>query len=151
MAQSYDINYILGMIPHRHPFLLIDKIEELEPEKRIVGIKNVTHSEPWFQGHFPEAPVMPGVLIVEALAQTSAVLVFGAHTPETREKKLMFFSGIDKVRFRRPVVPGDTLRIEMEVLRHRATFCKMKGVATVDGEVAAEAVIMAALVDKPKS
>lgn len=147
---AMDTTEIMGIIPHRHPFLLVDRILELDPGTKVVGQKNVTHSEPWFQGHFPEAPVMPGVLIVEAMAQTSAVLVFSGYPPEVRADKLIFFSGIDNVRFRRPVTPGDILHIEMEVIRLRGKFCKMRGVATVDGAVAAEAEIMASLVDKPK-
>lgn len=147
MESVYDIKEILGRIPHRYPFLLVDRILECVPGERIVGQKNVTMNEPYFQGHFPGAPVMPGVLIVEAMAQTAAILVLGHR--EDRNTKLVFFSGIDRVRFRRPVVPGDILRIQMDVLRLRESFCKVRGSATVEGDLAVEAEIMASLVDRP--
>ena len=148
METPYDIRDILGRIPHRYPFLLVDRILECEPGKRIVGIKNVTMNEPYFQGHFPGAPVMPGVLIVEAMAQTAAILVLGHR--DDRDRKLVFFSGINNARFRRPVVPGDVLRIEMDVVRLRESFCKVQGVASVDGGTAVEAEVMASLVDRPQ-
>jgi beta-hydroxyacyl-ACP dehydratase FabZ len=142
-----DINAIVDCIPHRYPFLLVDRILEMEPEKRIVAIKNVTMNEPFFQGHFPGAPVMPGVLIVEAMAQAGAVLLF--HGMKERDSKLILFTGIDKARFRRPVVPGDQLRFTLDVMRRRTTAFKLRAIAEVDGELAAEAEIMSALVDRP--
>jgi beta-hydroxyacyl-ACP dehydratase FabZ len=141
-----DVREIMGRIPHRYPFLLVDRVLEIEPGKSIVAIKNVTMNEPFFQGHFPGAPVMPGVLIIEALAQAGAVLLL-SDIPD-RASKLVYFTGIDEARFRRPVVPGDQVRLSMEVLKLRARTCKMRGRAEVDGELAAEAEIMSALVDR---
>jgi len=141
-----DINEIQKILPHRYPFLLVDRIVEIEPRKRIVGLKNVTINEPWFAGHFPGYPIMPGVLIVEALAQTGGVLLL-ADVPD-RDRKLVLFTGIDEAKFRRPVAPGDQLRLELEVLTVRRTVCKMRATATVDGRVAAEAVIMCVIVDR---
>jgi beta-hydroxyacyl-ACP dehydratase FabZ len=143
---TMEIREIMGRIPHRYPFLLVDRVLEIEPGKRIVAIKNVTMNEPFFQGHFPGAPVMPGVLIIEALAQAGAVLLL-SDIPD-RASKLVYFTGIDEARFRRPVVPGDQVRLSMEVLKLRARTCKMRGRAEVDGELAAEAEIMSALVDR---
>ena len=140
-----DINEIRAILPHRYPFLLVDRIVELEAE-RIVGIKNVTHNEPFFTGHFPDFPVMPGVLIVEAMAQTAGVLVL--KTVPDRDRKLVLLVAIENARFRRPVVPGDTLRMEMKVLKRKASVAKMAGVATVDGVVVAEAEVMCKLADK---
>ena len=140
-----DINEIRSILPHRYPFLLVDRIVELEPE-RIVGIKNVTHNEPFFQGHFPDFPVMPGVLIVEAMAQTAGVLVL-KNIPD-RERKLVLLVSVDSARFRRPVVPGDVLRMEMTLLKKKATVAKMAGKATVDGQLVAEAEVMCKLADK---
>jgi 3-hydroxyacyl-[acyl-carrier-protein] dehydratase len=140
-----DINEIRAILPHRYPFLLVDRIVEMEPE-RIVGIKNVTHNEPFFMGHFPEFPVMPGVLIVEAMAQTAGILVL-KNMPD-RENKLVLLVAVENARFRRPVVPGDTLRMEMRVLKKKASVAKMAGVATVDGLVVAEAEVMCKLADK---
>src|SRR3989442_1307021 len=140
-----DINEIRAILPHRYPFLLVDRIVELEPE-RIVGIKNVTLNEPYLLGHFPDFPVMPGVLIVEAMAQAAGVLVL--KSIEDRENKLVLLVAIENARFRRPVVPGDTLRMEMKVLKRRASVAKMAGVATVDGVVVAEAEVMCKLADK---
>src|SRR5581483_8942932 len=125
-----DIQRIQEILPHRYPFLLVDRIEEIEPE-RIVGIKNVTINEPFFPGHFPDFPVMPGVLIVEAMAQTAGVLVL-ANMPD-RDNKLVFLVAIENARFRKPVVPGDTLRIEMTVVKRRSNVAKMAGRALVDG------------------
>ena len=142
-----DINAIVNCIPHRYPFLLVDRILELEAERRIVAIKNVTMNEPFFQGHFPGAPVMPGVLIVEAMAQAGAVLLF--HDMEERDSRLILFTGIDKARFRRPVVPGDQLRLTLEVVKRRSKVFKLKAIAEVDGQLAAEAEIMSSLVDRP--
>ncbi len=130
-----DIKEILRTIPHRYPFVLIDRIVEMEEGKRAVAIKNVTINEPFFMGHFPDHPIMPGVLIVEAIAQVGVVMALRA--PEN-EGKLVYFGGIDNVRFRRPVVPGDQLRIEVEALWVRGAIGKMKGKVTVEGQVAAE-------------
>ena len=140
-----DINEIRRILPHRYPFLLVDRIVELEAD-RIVGIKNVTLNEPFSVGHFPDFPVMPGVLIVEAMAQTAGVLIL--KSIEGRENKLVLLATIESARFRRPVVPGDTLRMEMKVLRRKASVAKMAGVATVDGQVVAEAEVLCKLADK---
>lgn len=142
MLNNIDIRNI---IPHRYPFLLVDKILELEPGKRAVGIKNVTANEPFFQGHFPGNPIMPGVLIVEALAQLAGCMaVYGM---EENKGKLGLFTGIDGLRFRRQVIPGDTLRLEAEVLLAKRGLVKAKVQASVDGQTAAEGEIMFALVD----
>jgi 3-hydroxyacyl-[acyl-carrier-protein] dehydratase len=140
-----DINEIRKILPHRYPFLLVDRIVELEPE-RIVGIKNVTINEPFFMGHFPDFPVMPGVLIVEAMAQAAGVLVLQG-MPD-RDSKLVFLVAIENARFRKPVVPGDTLRLEMKVVKRRSNVAKMAGRATVDGVLVAEAEVMCKLEDK---
>jgi beta-hydroxyacyl-ACP dehydratase FabZ len=143
-----DIRGIIQVIPHRYPFLLIDRVIEIDPGKRLVALKNVTYNEPFFSGHFPGEPIMPGVLIVEAMAQAGAVLML--HEMADRDKKLVFFTGIDKARFRRTVVPGDQLRLTIEVLKCRSTTCKLRGLAEVDGHKAAEADLMSALVDRAK-
>jgi 3-hydroxyacyl-[acyl-carrier-protein] dehydratase len=140
-----DINDIQKILPHRYPFLLIDGIEEMERWKRIVGIKNVTINEHYFQGHFPGKPIMPGVLIIESMAQAGGLLLL-QEVPD-REKKLLYFVAIDGARFRRPVVPGDQLRLEVNVAAWRGTFCKLEGRATVQGELAAEATLMCKMVD----
>ena len=140
-----DINEIRTILPHRYPFLLVDRIVELEPE-RIVGIKNVTLNEPFFVGHFPDFPVMPGVLIVEAMAQTAGVLVL--KTIPDRANKLVLLAAVENARFRRPVVPGDCLRMEMKVIKRKSSVAKMAGVATVDGQVVAEVEVMCKLADK---
>ncbi|MEW6365535.1 MAG: 3-hydroxyacyl-ACP dehydratase FabZ [Acidobacteriota bacterium] len=140
-----NIKAILDRLPHRYPFLLVDRILEFEEEKRIVGIKNVTYNEAFFQGHFPVKPVMPGVLIIESMAQVGAILLIG--TIKERANKLVYFTGIDGARFRRPVEPGDQLRIQCQVLKLKARFCKMKGEAFVGDQLAAEAEFMSTLVD----
>lgn len=141
-----DANQIQKIIPHRYPFLLVDAITELEPGKKIVGLKSVTVNEPFFSGHFPETPVMPGVLIIESLAQVAAVLVL-REIPD-REKKLVYFSGIDKARFRQPVVPGDQLELVVEVLRLKPRLGKLRGEAFVRGKRVAEAEILSTIVDR---
>ena len=143
---SMDINGIMKSIPHRYPFLLVDRVVELEARRRIVAFKNVSFNESFFQGHFPGVPVMPGVLIVEALAQAGAVLLL--HDMPDRDSKLVYFTGIDKARFRRTVVPGDQLRLTLEVLNLRSKNCKMHATAEVEGNMAAEADILCALVDR---
>ncbi|HEV2493543.1 MAG TPA: 3-hydroxyacyl-ACP dehydratase FabZ [Terriglobia bacterium] len=147
----YGIVEIMKILPHRYPFLLVDRIVELEPEKRIVGLKNVTINEQFFQGHFPGAPVMPGVLIIEAMAQVAGVMIY-RDLPE-RDSKLIYFTGIENAKFRRPVVPGDQLRIEMELLSRRPSgnFGKLIGRATVEGKLAAEAVVVFAVSERPGS
>ncbi len=142
----FDINAIKKILPHRYPFLLVDSIIEFEPEKRAVGIKNVTANEPFFQGHFPQKPIMPGVLIVEAMAQVGGVLLLNER--EDVEQKLVYFMGIDNVRFRRPVQPGDQLVMELEMLKNRKTTFKMMGKAFIKGELVCEAEMMAAVVDR---
>jgi len=141
-----DVVEIQKILPHRYPFLLVDRILEIEPGRRIVGIKNVTVNEEFFLGHFPGRPVMPGVLIVEAMAQVGGVLLL-KDMPD-REHKLVLFAGIDEARFRRPVVPGDQIRFEVEVLRLKSSTCKLQGKAYVDGNLVAEAVILSAMVDR---
>ena len=141
-----DTTEIQKILPHRYPFLMVDTIEEIERVKRIVGIKNVSINEAHFQGHFPGKPVMPGVLIIESMAQTGGLLLL-LEIPD-REKKLVYFVAIDDARFRRPVVPGDQLRIEMKVISWRGDFCKLEGRATVDGQLAAEATLMCKMVDR---
>ncbi len=133
-----DINEIKKIIPHRYPFLLVDCIEEMEPGVKAIGYKNVTVNEPYFQGHFPEKPVMPGVLIVEALAQVGAVAVLSL---EQNKGKLAFFGGIDKAKFRHQVVPGDRLRLETEIIKCKGPMGVGKAIATVDGKTACEAEI----------
>ena len=145
-GKIYDIVEIQKAIPHRYPFLLVDRVEVVEPGKKAVGTKCVTVNEPFFQGHFPGAPVMPGVLIIEALAQAGAVLLL--HDMPDRENRLVYFTGIDKARFRRAVTPGDQLHLSLEVLKLRTRTCKMRGVAKVDGQRVAEAEILSALVDR---
>lgn len=132
-------------LPHRFPFLLVDRILELEKDKRIVGIKNVTINEPFFTGHFPEIPVMPGVLIIEAMAQVAGILAMESMGRE--ETKVAYFMGIDKAKFRKPVVPGDQIRFEMEVLKHRGKIWRLKGNAYVDDALVAEAEVQAMIGD----
>jgi 3-hydroxyacyl-[acyl-carrier-protein] dehydratase len=137
-----EINEIMKILPHAYPFLLVDRIVEIEPEKRIVGIKNVTCNEPFFPGHFPGQPIMPGVLIVEAMAQTAGVLAFKSMPGEERGKPV-YFLGIDHVRFRKPVTPGDQLRLELEITKRRQAIWGFKGKALVDGKLVAEAELLA--------
>ena len=141
-----DVNQIQQIIPHRYPFLLVDAVLELEPGKRIVGIKNVTINEPFFAGHFPGTPVMPGVLIIEAMAQVGAILVL-KDLPD-RERKLLYFAGIDQVRFRQPVVPGNQLRLVVEILKLRPRYGKLKGEAYVGETLVAEAEVLSSIVDR---
>jgi beta-hydroxyacyl-ACP dehydratase FabZ len=143
-----DIQAIGKILPHRYPFLLVDRILELE-DMRVVGIKNVTINEPFFQGHFPGFPVMPGVLIVEAMAQVAAILVL--NRVEDRDNKMVFFASISEAKFRRPVVPGDQLRIEVTFLKLKPSVAKIQGKATVEGALVAEAEIVATLTDRPKA
>jgi 3-hydroxyacyl-[acyl-carrier-protein] dehydratase len=142
---AIDVRGILEYLPHRYPFLLIDRVLELEAGKRIVAIKNVTINEPYFVGHFPHIPVMPGVLMIEALAQAAGVLSFETLGQKSDPGSVFYFVGIDGARFKRPVVPGDQLRLEVEIVRFARSISKFKGVATVDGQVAAEAELMCTL------
>ena len=142
-----DIEGILDILPHRYPFLLVDRVLELEAG-RILALKNVTFNEPHFTGHFPGVPLMPGVLVVEAMAQAGGVMML--HDMPDRHSKLIYFTGIDNCRFRRPVVPGDQLLLEVKVVKRRQRFAVLHGVARVGDEVAAEADLSSALVDRPK-
>ena len=142
-----DINEIMAYLPHRYPFLMVDKIVEIEEGKQITGIKNVTINEPFFQGHFPGHPIMPGVLIIEAMAQVGGILAFKSD-PENAEGKVVYFMGIDKARFRKPVVPGDQIRIVVTVLKQRRAIWKFKGEAFVEDKLVAEAELMATIMDK---
>src|SRR5438552_9793485 len=142
------ITEIMKLLPHRYPMLLVDRVLEIDDGKRIVGLKNVSANEQFFQGHFPGAPVMPGVLIVEAMAQCAAVL-FLRDIPE-REEKLFLFGGVDRARFRRPVIPGDQLIMEITVLQQRASTVKVRGEAKVDGKLVAEAELLSVMTERPK-
>ena len=143
---TMDITEIMSILPHRYPLLLIDRILEIERKKRIVAIKNVTFNEPQFAGHFPDFPIMPGVLMIEAIAQAGGALLL-TEIPD-RDTKLMVFTGIDNARFRKPIIPGDQVRIEVNVLNWRSTAVKLHGTATVDGKLACEATIMCALTSR---
>jgi len=145
---AIEIMEIQSIIPHRYPMLLIDRVVEIEPLKRIVAIKNITINEEVFNGHFPGAAVFPGVLIIEAMAQTGAVLLF--REIPNRDEKLLYFTGIEMARFRRPVIPGDQLRLEATVLKYRMGYAKLQATATVDGQVVAEATITSVLSNKVK-
>jgi beta-hydroxyacyl-ACP dehydratase FabZ len=142
----FDRNEIQKVIPHRDPFLMVDAILEMDPRKSILGLKNVSLNEPYFQGHFPGNPIMPGVLIIEALAQTGAFMLL--REVKDHEKKLIYFVSVDEARFRRPVKPGDQLLLAVKVLSWRSEFYKMHGEARVGGDVAAEATLMCKLVDR---
>ena len=145
--KTIDVNEILRYLPHRYPFLLIDRVLELEPDRRVVAIKNVTINEPYFVGHFPHLPVMPGVLVVEAMAQAAGVLSFATMGRRSDDNSVFYFAGIDEARFKRPVVPGDQLRLEVDILRKSRLLWKFKGSASVDGQMVAEAQLMCALRD----
>ena len=145
-----DIGAIQALLPHRYPFLFVDRVVELEPMKRLVAVKSVTMNEPFFAGHFPGHPVMPGVLILEALAQAAGLLAKSSLAQRT-DDKVTYLMAIDRARFRRPVVPGDRLELRVEIVRQKGDIWKEKGTALVDGEIAAEAEFMAMLVDREKA
>jgi UDP-3-O-[3-hydroxymyristoyl] N-acetylglucosamine deacetylase/3-hydroxyacyl-[acyl-carrier-protein] dehydratase len=145
---AMDIGRIMDVLPHRYPFLLVDRIIEVEGDKRIVGIKNVTINEPFFQGHFPGHPIMPGVLIIEAMAQVGGMLLLTHFEAQNVEDKVVYFMSLDNVKVRRPVLPGDQIRFELEMIAFRGKTCRMKGVGFVDGQVVAEAEMMAVVVDR---
>lgn len=142
MERVYDIQGIMNLLPHRYPFLMVDRVLEIVPDERILAMKNVTINEPFFQGHFPVQPIMPGVLILEALAQAGGVLAFDS-LPEEEHGVPVYFMGMDKVKFRKPVVPGDQLSLDVRVLRKRGKVIKLAGVARVGEQVVAEAELMA--------
>ena len=141
-----DIQAIFDYLPHRYPFILIDKVLDYEPHMSITAVKNVSMNEPFFMGHFPGRPVMPGVLIVEAMAQAGGMMLMGAF--ENPGDKVVYFMSIDKVKFRHPVVPGDQIRFELEMLHFRGRNCRMHGIGYVDGKPVAEAEMMARVMDK---
>jgi 3-hydroxyacyl-[acyl-carrier-protein] dehydratase len=146
MVESYDIQQILETMPHRYPFLLVDRILELVPAEKVVALKNVTINEPFFQGHFPGAPIMPGVLIVEGMGQAGGMLAFSTF-PQKKKGSPIYFMGFDRVRFRRPVFPGDQLIYELDDLRTKMNALKMRGRATVNNEIVAEAQLLATFGD----
>jgi 3-hydroxyacyl-[acyl-carrier-protein] dehydratase len=145
---TFTIQEIMDFLPHRYPFLLIDRVLEFEPQKRLVAIKNVTMNEPFFQGHFPGYPIMPGVLVVEAMAQAGALIML--NEIEDRQKKLAVFTGIEKAKFRRPITPGDQVRIEVNVLAFRSRAGRIEGKATVEGKMACEATLTCAVVTRER-
>lgn len=147
MEKAYDIEKIMDILPHRYPFLLIDRIIEIIPGEKIVALKNVTINEPFFQGHFPGVPIMPGVLIVEAMGQAGGILAFSS-APQENKNAILYFMGMDKVRFRKPVIPGDQLLIEAKILKQRSKAIKMSGIATVEEKLVAEAELMASIGEK---
>ena len=147
-GHKLDIGEIMEYLPHRYPFLLIDRVVEFEAAKRIVALKNVTINEPFFQGHFPGYPIMPGVLVVEAMAQAGCILLLSEATD--RENKLVVFTGIERAKFRRPITPGDQLRIEVDVLSFRPRAGRMEGKAFVDGKLACEATLTCAVVPRKR-
>jgi 3-hydroxyacyl-[acyl-carrier-protein] dehydratase len=143
---TFDIQEILGLLPHRYPFLMIDRVVEFERGKRLVAIKNVTMNEPYFQGHFPDYPIMPGVLVIEAMAQAGAIIIMN-EIPD-REKKLAVFTGIDRAKFRRQVAPGDQLRIEVDVLALKSRIGRMEAKALVEGKLACQATLTCSIVHR---
>jgi beta-hydroxyacyl-ACP dehydratase FabZ len=144
MSTPIDIRKILSFLPHRYPFLMVDRILELVPDQHVVGLKNVTFNEPHFQGHFPDQPIMPGVLVLEAMGQTGGILAHES-MPEIQHGTLFYFMAMDRVRFRKPVVPGDQLIMEIRILKKRSRAIKMAGTARVEDAVAVEAELMASL------
>ncbi len=148
MPPVYDIRRIMDALPHRYPFILVDRVLELVPDKRIRALKNVTINEPFFQGHFPGTPIMPGVLILEALAQTGGLLICASRP--VAEHEMLYFTGMDRVRFRRPVVPGDQLILEGRILKVRTNVAKISATAAVGNQLAAEAELMANFGERPK-
>jgi 3-hydroxyacyl-[acyl-carrier-protein] dehydratase len=147
--QQLDINQVLSLLPHRYPFLLIDRVLALDPGKEITALKNVTINEPFFPGHYPHHPVMPGVLIIEAMAQAAALLSFCSSEEKAGDNVVYYFVGIDGARFKRPVVPGDQLILKVQPIRNMRGLWKFKAVAEVDGQMAAEAEIMCTMREKP--
>lgn len=145
-GESHGIDWIKSVLPHRYPFLLVDRVLSLESGSRVRAIKNVTANEPFFAGHFPEQPVMPGVLVIEALAQAAGILLI--HDRPDREDNLIYLVGVENAKFRRPVVPGDQLVLDVAIVRSRRSFAKVRGTARVDGEVAVEALLTSAMVPK---
>ena len=145
---TFDIQEILGLLPHRYPFLLIDRVVEFERGKRLVALKNVTYNEPFFQGHFPDYPIMPGVLVIEAMAQAGAIIMM-SEIPD-REKKLAVFTGIERAKFRRPVTPGDQLRIEVDVLAFKSRLGRMEAKAFVEGKLACQATLTCQIVPRAR-
>jgi beta-hydroxyacyl-ACP dehydratase FabZ len=145
VSEVRDVQWIMSLLPHRYPFLLVDRVLEIDPKKRIVALKNVTINEEFFVGHFPQRPVMPGVLIIEAIAQAGGVLLL--HDLPADQRKLVYLATVERARFRRPVVPGDQLRFEVEVVQLRERFAKLSGKALVDGQTVAEATVSSAMVD----
>lgn len=145
-TQTWDTRWIMSVLPHRYPMLLIDRVLEIEPKKRIVALKNFTINEEFFQGHFPGFPIVPGVLLVEAMAQAAGILLL--HDDPRRDEKLLFFGGIERARFRRPVVPGDQVRFEVEVLRLKAAHAKVGARALVDGNLHVEAEMLSTFVPR---
>ncbi len=147
MGKAFDIQSIMEFLPHRYPFILVDRVLEIVPGEKIVALKNVTINEPFFQGHFPGTPIMPGVLIIEAMAQAGGVL-FSSEQLKEKNGRLFYFMGMDKVKFRKPVVPGDQIIFEVKILRQRSKVVKMAGIATVDQKIVAEAELMATIGEK---
>jgi len=147
MEKTFDIQKIMNLLPHRYPFIMIDRILELVPGEKVVALKNVTINEPFFQGHFPGSPIMPGVLMIEAMGQAGAVLA-AESLPEEEQGSLIYFMGINKVKFRKPVVPGDQIIFEIKFLKQRAKVFKMSGMAFVDEKLVAEAELMASFGEK---
>ncbi len=147
MQKTYDVQDIMKLLPHRYPFLLIDRMLDVVPGESAVALKNVTINEPFFQGHFPDNPIMPGVLIIEAMGQAGGVLA-SAFLPEKNQGAVIYFMGMDKVKFRKPVVPGDQILFEVKILKKRSTTFKLSGIARVDGKVVAEAELLATIGEK---